>query len=252
MIKIKEFVKAKSLEEAYELNQKKRNRIIGGMMWLKMSRQSVDTAIDLSGLGLDTVEETDSEFRIGCMVTLRQLETDASLNKFTNNAVRDAVKSIVGVQFRNLATVGGSIFGRYGFSDVLTVFTAMKAYAELYRGGIVPLAEFAQMKYDRDILVRLIVKKTDLKIAYFSQRNAKTDFPVIAVAVARDENGLRAAVGARPHRAVLVEFDENTDIEALAKRIETGSNMRAGAEYRTHLIKVFLNRGLKSLEEKSE
>lgn len=76
MIKIKEFVKAKSLEEAYELNQKKRNRIIGGMMWLKMSRQSVDTAIDLSGLGLDTVEETDSEFRIGCMVTLRQLETD--------------------------------------------------------------------------------------------------------------------------------------------------------------------------------
>ena len=32
MIKIKEYVMAESLEQAYELNQKKRNCIIGGML----------------------------------------------------------------------------------------------------------------------------------------------------------------------------------------------------------------------------
>ena len=70
------------------------------------------------------------------------------------------LKHIVGVQFRNLATVGGSIYGRYGFSDVLTLLLGLESYVELYKGGIIPLKEYANMKYDRDILVRIIVKKT--------------------------------------------------------------------------------------------
>ena len=37
MLKIKEYVKAESLEQAYELNQKRTNCILGGMLWLKMS-----------------------------------------------------------------------------------------------------------------------------------------------------------------------------------------------------------------------
>ena len=35
----------------------------------------------------------------------------------------------------------------------------MDSYVELYKGGIIPLKEYAKMPYDRDILVRLIVKK---------------------------------------------------------------------------------------------
>lgn len=156
---IREYKKAESLEEAWQLNQKKSNRVLGGMVWLKMGKMPIGTAIDLSGLGLDTIEETEDEFRIGCMVTLRDLELDSGLNGYTDGAVRESVRHIVGVQFRNLATVGGSIYGRYGFSDVLTMFLAMDSYVELYKGGIIPLREYAKMPYDRDILVRLIVKK---------------------------------------------------------------------------------------------
>ena len=130
MIKIKEYVMAESLEQAYELNQKKRNCVIGGMLWLKMGSRMVPTAIDLSNLGLNTIEENEEEFSIGCMTTLRQLEQHEGLNNYTNGAVSESVRSIVGVQFRNLATVGGSIFGRFGFSDVLTCFLA-------YLGGTV-------------------------------------------------------------------------------------------------------------------
>ena len=59
MIKIREYVKAESLEEAWELNQKRTNKILGGMLWLRMGKRNVQKAIDLSGLGLDTIEETD-------------------------------------------------------------------------------------------------------------------------------------------------------------------------------------------------
>ena len=181
MLKIKQYVKAESLEQAYELNQKKTNRIVGGMLWLKMSTAQIQTAIDLSGLGLDQIEETEDAWKIGCMVSLRDLELHEGLNELSCNMIRESVRSIVGVQFRNLATIGGSIFGQFGFSDVLTCFLALDTEVELYKGGIISLEEFAKMERDNDILVRVIVKKTPGKGSYQSHRNTKTDFPVLAV-----------------------------------------------------------------------
>ena len=139
MMTIREYKRAESLEEAWQLNQKKTNRILGGMIWLKMETINVGTAIDLSGLGLDTIEETEDSFSIGAMVTLRQLEQHPGLAAYTHGAMREAVRHIVGVQLRNLATVGGSIYSRFGFSDVLTMFLAMDCDVELYKGGILPL-----------------------------------------------------------------------------------------------------------------
>ena len=43
---------------------------------------------------------------------------------------KESLCHIVGVQFRNCATVGGSIYGRYGFSDVLTMFLGMDTWVE--------------------------------------------------------------------------------------------------------------------------
>lgn len=103
MLKIKSYVKVKSIAEAYELNQKKTALVLGGMVWLKMGNRNISTAIDLSGLGLDTVQETDDEFVIGCMTPLRELEINKRLNEYTHGAVRESLRHIVGVQFRTCA-----------------------------------------------------------------------------------------------------------------------------------------------------
>ena len=142
MLKIKSYVKVKSVAEAYELNQKKTAIVLGGMVWLKMGNRNISTAIDLSGLGLDTIQEFDDEFVIGCMTPLRELEINESLNEYTHGAIQESLRHIVGVQFRNCATVGGSIWGRYGFSDVLTMFLGMDTWVELYDAGKIPLTEF--------------------------------------------------------------------------------------------------------------
>lgn len=252
MLKIKEIVRPQSLEEAYELNQKRTNRILGGMLWMRMSNIQIQKAIDLSGLGLDKIEETEEEFSIGCMVTLRELELHTGLNTCFEGLIRRSVEDIVGVQFRNSATIGGSLFGRFGFSDVLTAFLVLDTYVELYRGGVCPLAEFASGKRDNDILVRVIVKKTKGHYAYQSYRNTKTDFPVLAVAMAQAENGVKAAVGARPQRAevrIVTDMEKDT-LKALADSFAYGSNMRASAEYRKHLASVLLKRAAEEIQGK--
>ena len=256
MLKFQNYVRAKTLEEAWELNQNKRNRVLGGMMWMKMSNNTIGTAIDLCDLGLDKIEETEEEFSIGAMVSLRDIELCESLNTYTQGAVREAVKDIVGVQFRNTATVGGSIFGRFGFSDVLTVFLAMDSYVELYKGGIIPMEQFAKSKKDTDILVRVIVKKTAGRFAYLSMRNTRTDFPVIACAVSCVGGEYKASIGARPSKAIVIRDDNNALAEGIneasaavfaqyvAENAPTQSNVRGSAEYRTALIKGLTQRAL--------
>lgn len=251
MISIRNYVKASSLEEAYELNQKRSAKILGGTLWLKMGRRTIGTAIDLSGLGLDGIVETDGEFRIGAMATLRQIEKHKGLNEYTDGAVRECVRHIVGTQFRNCATVGGSIFGRFGFSDVLTCFLAMDTYAELYPTGIVPLREFAASDYGNEIFVSLIVRKTPMKIGYESLRNEATDFPVLTAAAAKRNGRYYVAVGARPARAALVTADSLADAKELASRFTYGSNLRGSAQYRQYLAGVLIERLGKRLEERS-
>ena len=261
MLTIREYKQAESLEEAWQLNQKKQNRVLGGMIWLKMETINVGTAIDLSGLGLDTIEETDESFSIGAMVTLRQLELHPGLDAYTHGAAREAVRHIVGVQLRNLATVGGSIYSRFGFSDVLTLFLAMDGAVELYKGGVVPLAEYAARPYDRDIIVRLIVKKEAAQYYYQSVRNSQTDIPVLTCAAARTATGdYRFAIGARPLRAELFVQSAQPGVpadqmaaamaQAVQQQVVTGSNMRGSAEYRTHLTGVLVRRAVQELEQR--
>ena len=261
MITIREYVRPATLEEAWTLNQKRTSRVLGGMLWLKMQHAAVGTAIDLSGLGLDTVEETPEEFTIGAVVSLRALETNAALDAYTNGAVREALRHIVGVQFRNTATLGGSVYGRFGFSDVLTLLLAMNASVELYKGGIVPLAQFAEMPFDRDILVRVHIPKESAAFFYQSVRNSQTDIPVLTCAAARLETGdYRIAIGARPLRAVRFELPAEPALaaeqlaaqfaESVKAQIVTGSNMRGSAEYRRHLAGVLTKRAVLELEQR--
>ncbi|WP_448755113.1 FAD binding domain-containing protein [Agathobacter sp.] len=272
-----QYVRAQSLDEAYELYQKKPNFVLGGMLWLKMKNKTLGTAIDLCDLGLDQIDEDENEFRIGAYATLRQIETHEALNAYTHGAIAESVRHIVGVQFRNVATVGGSIWGRFGFSDVMTIFRALGAKVQLHKAGIMDLDEFAALpRTTRDVLVSVIVPKNAKGIVYLSQRNQSTDFPVLTCAVANRSGRYVAVIGASPYMAepvwdedgildditgaetdgnkALTENSENNEkIEKfagyVAEHIRFGSNIRAGAEYREMICKVLTRRAVtQSLE----
>ena len=258
MFTIRNYVVAESLEQAYELNQKKNNVVLGGIGWLKMGGRNIQTAIDLSALGLDKIEEDEECFKIGCMCTLRQLETNESLNSYFNGIIAKSVIHIVGVQFRNCATIGGSVYSRFGFSDILTALLSLETYVELFNGGIIPLSEYRDMPYDNDILVRIIIKKDNRKTAYLTHRNSATDIPTLAVAVSRLNNRWNIVIGARPQKAMNVNAAEllseiptqnevDEVVEYVMKNVKFASNMRGSKEYRQILAKVFINRAISEI-----
>lgn len=259
MFSAKQYLLAQSLEEAYTANQKRTAAIVGGMCWLKMSSRQIQTLIDLSGLGLDKITQTEDGFSIGAMVSLHQLETNTLLNQAFCDVFKQGLSPIVGVQFRNCATIGGSVWGRFGFSDVIAILLALDAEVELYPSGVVSLKEFLKMPYDNQILVRILLKNQVQSVAVQSHRNSATDFPVlVTVAAALPDGNLRLVVGARPQKAVLVEqnLKLNSNTEEVKTQLAQGieqisfaSNMRAGADYRRHLANVLLNRAIVQLKE---
>ncbi len=262
MLKIANYVRAQSLEEAYTLCQKKNNVILGGMLWLKMQNRSINTAIDLCDLGLDHIEETADSFRLGAMVSLRDLETHPGLAALTDGAMAEALKHIVGVQFRNVATLGGSLYGRFGFSDVLTVFQVLDAKVELYHRGVMNISDFAELpRGTRDVLVRVILPKGTRKTAYLSQRNTATDFPVLACAVSEREGTYTCAIGARPGKAVVFHDEEGLLKEGIteeraaafgrwiAQQCAFETNLRGSEAYRRKICAVLVRRALLQMRE---
>ncbi len=262
MLTISNYVKAKTLEEAYELNQARSSRVMGGMMWMRLGNAKVKTIIDLSGLGLDQIEESDNVIKIGAMCTLRQIEECEALKEMYGDGIAEAVRHIVGVQFRNQATVGGSIYGRYGFSDVLTAFLALDTFVELYDGGTIKLSEFVKRRPDKDLLLSIIVRKSKRKFRYASIRQTKTDFPVIACAVVtglvHGQETWFFSVGARPMKAELIDKQWEIPRDATEEQIAEyagkvaaefsyGTNMRGSAEYRHHLAEVLIRREISSI-----
>lgn len=264
MLKFKQYYRVKSLEEAYELNQKKSNVVLGGMLWLKLQRRTVGGVIDLSDLGLDQITETEDAFTIGAMVSLRDLEQHEGLRAYLGEALHESLCHIVGVQFRNVATVGGSIFGRFGFSDVLTLFLALDAKVKFYRAGEMALSVYTSgatldRELKNDILEAVILPKKVEAAAYRSVRNSETDFPVLTCCAAKVAGVYRVSVGARPMRAVYTA-DLNGILNAgitpetaadfgkwVSEQITTGSNVRASADYRKKMIAVLTKRNVLDL-----
>lgn len=255
MFTIREVVQPETLQEAYDILIKRRNNVIlGGGSFLRMGHQPIGTAIDLSKLELQCICEENGSIEIGAMATLRDLEINPLTGHSFSGILSQAVRNIIGVQFRNVATVGASVFSRYGFSDIITALMALETSVELFKGGRMPLAEFLAKPFQRDILTKVIIKKDDRTAAYQSLRNSASDFPVLNASVSRLGDTWKVAVGARPNvAAIAVRASEaltKTGItaeeaaELAAEELSFGANMRGSREYRKAMCQVLVKRAI--------
>ena len=182
MFTLMELVQPQSLEEAYEILMKRKNNIvIGGSAFLRMGEKRIGTGIDLSNLNLNLIEETSDYIKIGAMTTLRDLEVSPILNKYFNGVIGNCVKDIIGVQFRNVVTVGGTIYSKFGFSDLIVALLALDTEVELVNSGRIKLYDFLNKEYEKDLLTKIYIKKNDVKEINKNNNTDKKNSSGIAV-----------------------------------------------------------------------
>ena len=218
-------------------------------MWLRLSDRTIPVGIDISGCGLDKIEETEDSFVIGAMVTLGQLEHHEGFRQMTRSVFTNGVHDIIGTQFRNLATVGGSAYARMGFSDIVTSLLPLDTYVEFTGAGTMRFADFVNGGAARDVLERIVVKKHDYRASFQCLRNSATDFSTLNACAALWDGQWHLAVGARPKKAKFLEGEdlglparfspEELDAACLrARDLNYGTDRRASAAYRAELAEV--------------
>lgn len=258
MFSIDNLVRPAAIEEASEVLMSKGNSaVLGGCAFLRLGSQRIGTAIDLSKLNLNYIKEQAGYIEIGAMATLRDIEINSLLNKHFNGVLKRAVGNVLGVQFRNIATVGASVYSKYGFSDLITPLLALDTEVELSKSGRMPLAEFLDRPYERDILTRLFIRKDERVAVYQSLRTSANDYPVLNTAVSYLNNEWRVIVGARPARGAIAKkasaelskgLTDADDLDRIAgivsEELSFGTNGRGTAEYRQAMSRVLVKRAV--------
>ncbi|WP_091545350.1 FAD binding domain-containing protein [Alkaliphilus peptidifermentans] len=262
MITIKNYVVPQTVEEAYGyLTSNKASTIFGGGAFIRMGSKNISTAIDLSKCGLNNITESDDSIEIGAMVTFGDLESSTILKNHFNNLLAISVKDIVGIQMRNIVTVGGTVYSRYGFSDFITALMVLDAKVKLHKGGLVPIELFiTDGSKEKDILEYITIKKDNRRASFKSMRNSKGDYAILNIAVSKKEN-MCIAVGARPGRAILAKktmeyINENginldnleEALDVLTEEVKFGSNSRGSSQYREKICRTLIKRALKEAD----
>ena len=258
MITIAKYVKPNTLEEAFDLLQTKNSQIIGGGAFIKMGSKRISTAIDLSNILLEAICEYEDHCSLGAMTTFYDVESNKFLKEIYGSFLADSVKDLIGIQLRNMATYGGTVFSRYGFSDPNTALLALGAKVKFHKNGSMPINDFFENGLDqKDILTHILLPKDVDKLSFKAFRNSKGDYAILNCAVARKDGKFNIAIGARPNRSKLAinameylnsnplskETRENVAIIA-SEELVFGTNSRASGLYRQEICKVLVKRAL--------
>ena len=231
------YKRPQTLEAAYELYRNEKGSVLlSGGVFLKLQKRKIPLVIDLEDLSLDFINIQDQRIEIGPMTSLRTLEIHEGLPKIFNLATRQ----IAGVAMRNLATLGGSLMGKYPFSDVITCLLSMETTLVFYKNGNLSLEDFITKGMDeKDILIKVLIKKPD-KCDYRAYKKVYTDFSLVNVGASSYKDKVYVVVGARPGLARKIEVQENMSINAILDNYDFKDDLRASKDRRIKLAKVLL------------
>ncbi|QWC00537.1 FAD binding domain-containing protein [Mycoplasmatota bacterium] len=259
---VNEYVVVENIDQAYQLfNQNKKNQIIAGGAWLKLSVKEVNKLISLDDLSLNYIKTNDKSVEIGALTSLREVEMNDVVNEIDHGILSTAISQIMGVSIRNLATIGGSIMGRFSFSDIIPVLLVLDCQLYFHNRGEMTINEFITSKgLDRDILTYIKINKSTGQSYFKKISHTALDFSMLNVAITFD-GSFRIAIGSQPGMAMLCEqtmafLNQQNDISedvieqavsiALTE-LKLSSNIRASKAYREVLAKTYIKRGLRQV-----
>ena len=265
---------AVSLLAAYEGSA----RVIAGgqslMPMLNMRLLRPDALVDVNGLGeLAAVRQAGEATALGALVRYTTIERSPMIAERLG-LLPEVVRHVGDRQVRNRGTIGGSLAhgdptGELPLASLVLGATVRVTgpsgrrdipVAELYQGS------YATVLEPDELLTEVVFPRSPPFFAFSEQCRRHNDFAVVSVAAVGDRepdgtwSGVRIGLGGVADQPVLaaaagaaVSATRLTDesiahaAQAALDVIDPPSDVRASAEYRRHLVPVYVRRVLTAL-----
>ena len=255
-MKIKEYKRPEALKEAYTLiHENEKAMLVAGGAYLRLQKREILLAVDLSGLGLDYIIEENNYLKIGAMTTLRSIEVNKDCQQALGGILSNMVQQIGSLQLRNIVTIGGSICGKYSFSDLLPSLIALDATLRFYKAGEMSMDTFLTEDIKNDILLEVIIDLNQVGKVKFLKKTYK-EYSLINVALAKKGEDYRIAVGARPGGGAYAKLaskilskakDIEKACEILVDELTFKDDYRASEDYRKSIAQSLLKEAYKEM-----
>jgi carbon-monoxide dehydrogenase medium subunit len=282
-VTITEYIRPKSLKEAEELLASGGAKVMaigGGVSVVLSGAPRHAKAVDLSGLGLERVEQRGKTLRLGAMATLSDVVSSPEARKVLDGLIPEALQTVGPLPLRNLVTVGGNIVQCTYWSTGPVLFLALGAKIHLSRAGKARTMDAVEFFSDHPLKMMKpgeLVTRVDIDAAAFKSATgakmawggsflkcAKTanDYAMVNVCVTLALDGglvrkVRIALGGvtnLPSRRSEAEqhllkkpVNEVTAREAAKLAIadlHMRNDVRAGRDYRRKLAATYVERAI--------
>lgn len=237
------------------------------------SQPQVPVVVDLSALGLDFIELSEDELRLGAMVTLQALVESPEAQRVAGGLISRAAWLTAPHQVRNQATLGGTLLGDAAAqADLACALLALNAdlvvAPQVERREMVPLETFyTGGRLERELATEVVIACPPPEARAALHRIGRTPadqaiVEVVGVGHCRDGRikTVRLAasgVGPRPVRLREVEQAlqdvaiDSAPFEAAVQKAPEGlappDDFRASADYRAAMLPVLVKRVLHDL-----
>jgi carbon-monoxide dehydrogenase medium subunit len=222
---------------------------LGGGTTLAPRRNSLETVVDLQGLGLTDLEVTGGKVVAGACCTLQQI---VEAEETIADALVEACKREAAWNLRNMATIAGAVLSCDGRSPLATALLAAGARGVLAGGEVVDLDDLLDRRpLPPGALLTALQWRSKATLHFEQVARSPADRPLVAVAVGHTEGTAHRVVlggfGARPIRVpraekALAADDPRAAGDAAAEAYAAAGDVWATAEYRSHVASVLVRR----------
>jgi carbon-monoxide dehydrogenase medium subunit len=244
-----ELAEPDSVPQAISLLQGEGVRPLGGgtalMLMMKAGVLRPARLVSLRKLGLEKIT-APGDLHIGAMTSLRSLEKSALVRKGWPVLTR-TLRTLSNVRVRNVATVGGALAHADPHMDLPPVLAALGARVVIHgtKGErTVPVEElyagYLETTLDKgELITRVEVPALGKRRAAYLKctTRAADDWPAVGVAV---------VLGAETRIFVSAATDRPTRVadERALDGLKIEGDLHGSAEYKRHLLKVYLRRAM--------
>ena len=244
------------------IGSSKEGKILAGGMTLiptlKQRLANPDCLIDISGCGLEGVEDKGSSVRIGAMTKHAAVAESSSVAKAIP-ALADLAGGIGDRQVRNRGTLGGSVANNDPAACYPSAVMALDGTVHTNKRDISGDDFFKGMfetALEEDEVIEAVSFKKPEKACYMKFPNPASRYAMVGVFVAKFSDGVRVAVTGAGEEGVFRHSDLESALssnfsEEAVSGVEVSSDglmsdIHASADYRANLIGEMTKRAVSS------